>query len=100
MARGNDITSARLRTIGKFDVRPGYKGFNTIRVSVRVKVPGAGPGMWGAAWMVGADLDRRASTRPDAHSNSLSLSLAASVDEKLDVLGVRTVRCVGRERGD
>ena len=113
VARGNDITSARLRTIGKFDVRPGYKGFNTIRVSVRVKVPGAGPGMWGAAWMVGADLDldldldldRRASARPDALTltRSLELELArssASVDEKLDVFGVRTVRGVGRERGD
>lgn len=51
-AKGNDITSARLRTINKFDVRPGYKGFKTIKVSVRLKVPGAGRGMWAAAWML------------------------------------------------
>ena len=49
VAQGDDITSARLRS--KFNVRPGYKGFKTIKISVRLKI-GAARGMWGAAWML------------------------------------------------
>lgn len=45
---GNDYTSARLLTKGKFDQRYG-------RFEARIKVPTGGSGLWPAFWMLGAD---------------------------------------------
>jgi beta-glucanase (GH16 family) len=50
-AKGGQITSARLRTLNKFSIRPGYKGFKTIKISTRIKFS-PGEGMWGAFWLL------------------------------------------------
>jgi beta-glucanase (GH16 family) len=44
-----DITSARLKTLGKFTQRYG-------RFEARVRIPG-GAGMWPAFWLMGDDID-------------------------------------------
>ena len=45
---GNDYTSARLLTKGKFDQLYG-------KFEARIKVPAGGSGLWPAFWMLGAD---------------------------------------------
>ncbi len=45
------ISSARLRTLGKFSISPGYKGYDSVKVVVKVKVS-AGDGIWPAVWML------------------------------------------------
>ncbi|NDV61210.1 family 16 glycosylhydrolase [Puniceicoccales bacterium CK1056] len=50
---GNDYTSARLLTKGKFDQLYG-------KFEARIKVPEGGDGLWPAFWMLGADFPNTA----------------------------------------
>lgn len=45
------ISSARIRSLGKFSVFPGYKGYDAIKISLKFKVSAA-DGIWAAAWML------------------------------------------------
>lgn len=86
-ARSNgEITSARLRS--KYDVKPGYKGFKTIKISVRLKIPGAGPGMWAAVWMLPETNNSTCSGcgRYGAWSSSGEVDIWESVNMQTDVI--------------
>lgn len=50
----NGISSSRLRTLGKFSISPGYKGYDAIKIVIKVKVT-AGDGIWPAVWMLPDD---------------------------------------------
>lgn len=86
-ARSNgDITSARLRS--KFNVQPGYRDFKTIKISVRLKIPGASPGMWAAVWMLPETNNSTCSGcgRYGAWSSSGELDIWESVNMQTDVV--------------
>eukprot|EP00889_Picochlorum_renovo_P000837 jgi/Picre1/27867/NNA_000831.t1 len=56
--QGVQISSARLRSLNKFSISPGYKGYDAIKITVKVKVM-PGEGIWPAIWML-----------PDSGNNS------------------------------
>ncbi|KAI8112264.1 hypothetical protein M9434_003588 [Picochlorum sp. BPE23] len=58
--QGVQISSARLRSLNKFSISPGYKGYDAIKITVKVKVM-PGEGIWPAIWML-----------PDSGNNSCS----------------------------
>lgn len=81
-----EITSSRLRS--KFDVYPGYKGFKTIKIKTRLKIPGASPGMWAALWMLPETSNKSCSGcgRYGAWSSSGEIDIWESVNTMSDVI--------------